>query len=64
MIVLYCNSLLTKHVTHYINIMQKILKGHNVFVFFGTTSPFLKLRTMKFLFETIQHVINLFLQLF
>jgi hypothetical protein len=27
--VLYCNSLLTKHVTHNINIMQNILKGHN-----------------------------------
>ena len=29
MYVLYCNSLLTKHVTHNINIMQNILKGHN-----------------------------------
>jgi hypothetical protein len=28
-VVLYCNSLLTKHVTHNINIMQNILKGHN-----------------------------------
>jgi hypothetical protein len=28
-IVLYCNILLTKHVTHNINIMHKILKGHN-----------------------------------
>jgi hypothetical protein len=28
--VLYCNSLLTKHVTHYINIMQNVLKGHDV----------------------------------
>ena len=28
-IVLYCNGLLTKHVTHNINIMHNILKGHN-----------------------------------
>jgi hypothetical protein len=28
-VVLYCNSLLTKHVTHNINIMHNILKGHN-----------------------------------
>jgi hypothetical protein len=28
-IVLYCNNLLTKHVTHNINIMHNILKGQN-----------------------------------
>jgi hypothetical protein len=28
-IVLYCNSLLTQHVIHYINIMHNILKDHN-----------------------------------
>jgi hypothetical protein len=26
---LYCNSLLTNHITHNINIMHNILKGHN-----------------------------------
>jgi hypothetical protein len=29
-IVLYCNNLLTKHVTHNINIMHNILKGQKV----------------------------------
>jgi hypothetical protein len=28
--VLYCNSLLTKHITHDKNIMHNILKGHNL----------------------------------
>jgi hypothetical protein len=27
---MYCISLLTKHVTHDINIMHDLLKGHNV----------------------------------
>ena len=30
-LVLYCNSLLTKHVTHDINIMHNILKGHTYY---------------------------------
>ncbi len=36
-IVLYCNSLLTKHVTHNINIMHNILKGHRKV--FGSNPP-------------------------
>jgi len=45
-IVLYCNNLLTKHVTYNINIMHSILKGQNAMLCFVMRCNDLQYNTM------------------